>query len=69
MLLIPPLVRGTDGPVLGQDLPVRQVLAGVGGPPLRHDVGHLRDPGTDDERQPGLLQQAVENPGSRNPSR
>ena len=39
------------GPRLGEDVPVRDVLAGVLAPPLRDQVGDVRDPRAEDERQ------------------
>ena len=41
---------------LHEHLPVGDRLVGMVTPPLRHLVGHIRDPGTDDEGQPGVFE-------------
>ena len=48
---------GTGGrPRLGEHQPVRDRLAGVFVAPFAHDIGQLRDAGSEDEREPGGLQ-------------
>jgi len=51
--LVTPAGSGPGGPGLGEDVPVRDVLARVLAPPLRHHVGDLGDAQAEDERQPG----------------
>jgi hypothetical protein len=53
--LVTPPARGAGRPGLGEDVPVRDLLAGVLAAPLGHDVGDVADPGPEDERQAGVL--------------
>ena len=48
-------LRPGGRPGLGEDLPAGKVLAGVLAPPLGDRIGDVGDTGTEDERQPGVL--------------
>lgn len=58
-----PVIAGAGRPGLGEDVPVRDVLAGMIPPPRRHQVGHFGQFRADDESQPSLLQRDLIRPG------